>query len=102
MIIVILYQDRFRLKPSMSSPIYVNLAQSRKLERLPPGRYEHLWISCLNSLQASPHRRKGTSSAERSRFLEVLKISASEPNTLLNALVSCTKSRTCLNENCSF
>jgi hypothetical protein len=64
--IVDLYPDKSCLKPSMSSPMYLNLAQSRKLVRLPPDRAEHFVISCPNSLQALPHRRKGRSRAERS------------------------------------
>src|ERR1700712_1989307 len=81
-LIVDLYPASSCLKPSMLSPIYLNLAQSRKLVRLPPDRDEHFKISCSKSLQALPHRSKGRSRAERATSSVVaLAVSVSEPRT---------------------
>lgn len=94
MMIVDLYPASSCLKPSMSSPMYLNLAQSRKLVRLPPDREEHFIISCSNSWQAFPHRRRGRSRAERSMSVVAPTVSASEPRTPLKASSSSSRSRT--------
>jgi len=93
-LIVDLYPASSCLKPSMSSPMYLNLAQSRKLVRLPPDRDEQLKISCSKSLQALPHRSKGRSRAERSTSVVALTVSVSDPRTPLKASSSSLRSRT--------
>lgn len=93
-LMVSLYPDRLRLKPSISSsPRYRNLAQSRKLVRS-ADRDEYLTISCSNSLHALPQRRSGSSSADRLSSVVVSNSSWSGARTSLKASSSSIRSRT--------
>lgn len=93
-LIVNLYPAKSRLKPSMSSPMYLNFAYSRKLVRLLPDRDSQSRITCWNSLQVLPHRSKGRSSAERSILVVALTMSMSGPRTSFKARSSSIRSRT--------
>lgn len=94
--IVILYPASSLLKLSIFSPMYFNFAQSRKLVRLALDRDEHFSSSCLNSLQALPHRLRGRSSDERSSSVVALIVSVSCAKTPHRASSSSSRSRTSL------
>lgn len=81
MLTVNLYPASSRLKPSTSSPMYLNLAQSRKFVRVPADHDEHFNISFSKSLQALPHRNSGMLSAEKSTSVMFLTGSLSEAKT---------------------
>jgi hypothetical protein len=93
-LMVNLYAASTLLKPSMSSPMYFNLAQSRKLVRVALDREAHFIISCPNSLQALPHLNRGRLSAERSVSVVPRILSTSGPRTPLKASSSTIRSRT--------
>lgn len=98
-LIVALYPASKSRKSSMLSPIYVSLAQSRKLVRLLFDRDTHWSTSCWNSLQTLPHRNSGRSRTERSTSEFDLIRSTRGASTALKASSSPRRSRTALDAN---
>lgn len=68
-LIVDLYPASMSLNPAISSPMYFNFAQSRKLVRDPPECVVHLIITSSKSLHALPQRKRGRLRPERCSIL---------------------------------